>query len=796
MPDRVISVPQAAQIATRIKNKFDTVNGRLGGQKIGTEFEWEIGSLTPGRGTVTTSATRIRSKFIPVTNGTHITLSAPTNRLLVYCYDANKLYVSDSPWLEYNEYTIDNVNVAYVRILIRKGTSNTTIVDSEVEGLASGLAISYSVPFEVYTELRSVVTDTEKLNSRLDELDSFSREWSVETKTVSVSVTVGHEVGGSTQHLIDVNIPAGKEFTFIINGESGILTKYALYANGSKINSSCDFGTKYTFTASADITYIGIYAIASWATSTGTVNAVLEVLTYNENSLEVQKADKAELVGYVSKELMQKCKIVHQEASPNKWNPETAVNGMVHTDGRLLTGGPYDNYCHESIGHVNEGDVITGYLLASPYGVIQRIAAYDANGNVVSSAGATEVRTYTVPAGVASLTITVSDIRSESCMILVNADEAPTQFMPYAEEADFYVATEGFWEPVKPTINLPKKIYAVVGFELNIYFENIVEDWTKYDWNVDCTVGKQMERGYQITPTASDVGTKTLTITATDEYGNVNTVIASLVITAATAGSGTKSVLVLGDSTTANGIVIEKLHADFDGGSMSVNTLGTRGTSPYNHEGRSGWKLNDYFTKEYIDYTDDRGHVANPFYNPSTQTFDAAYYFANSGIAVPDFFIINMGVNDVFSFTSDTALNAGIDQFISYVDAAITSIKAAAPNTKICICCTIPPNHSQDAFGKAYACGQTRNRCKRNNTLLVDRIIEEYDGRESENIYMIPIHTNLDTVYNMGMETLPVNARNTDITYQSPILNGGVHPMTSGYWQIADVYTAFIKAHA
>jgi hypothetical protein len=29
MPDRVISVPQATQIATKIKNKFDKVNGRL-----------------------------------------------------------------------------------------------------------------------------------------------------------------------------------------------------------------------------------------------------------------------------------------------------------------------------------------------------------------------------------------------------------------------------------------------------------------------------------------------------------------------------------------------------------------------------------------------------------------------------------------------------------------------------------------------------------------------------------------------------------------------------------------------
>ena len=32
MPDRVISVPQATQIAQKIKNKFDTVNGRLAQQ--------------------------------------------------------------------------------------------------------------------------------------------------------------------------------------------------------------------------------------------------------------------------------------------------------------------------------------------------------------------------------------------------------------------------------------------------------------------------------------------------------------------------------------------------------------------------------------------------------------------------------------------------------------------------------------------------------------------------------------------------------------------------------------------
>ena len=422
-----------------------------------------------------------------------------------------------------------------------------------------------------------------------------------------------------------------------------------------------------------------------------------------------------------------------------------------------------------------------------------RYAFYKSDKTFISGGlilGSSGLQTFTSPANAAYM---VASFSTTAYNIMVAQIDTVIPFEPYT----LYIAPQYINMGSKAKLNLPAKVYGTVGIELNIYFENITEDWKKYDWNVGCTVGKQMERGYQITPTASDVGTKTLTITATDEYGNVNTVITSLIITAATAGSGqSRSIIVLGDSTTNNGTVIEKLNTNFSSDVMNVTTLGTRGTAPNNHEGRSGWKLDDYFTKEYIDYTDGRGHVANPFYNPSTQTFDAAYYFANSGIAVPDFFIINMGVNDVFSFTSDTALNAGIDQFISYVDAAITSIKAAAPNTKICICCTIPPNHSQDAFGKAYACGQTRNRCKRNNTLLVDRIIEEYDGRESENIYVIPIHTNLDTVYNMGMETLPVNARNTDVTYQSPVLNGGVHPVASGYWQIADVYTAFIKAHA
>ena len=153
-----------------------------------------------------------------------------------------------------------------------------------------------------------------------------------------------------------------------------------------------------------------------------------------------------------------------------------------------------------------------------------------------------------------------------------------------------------------------------------------------------------------------------------------------------------------------------------------------------------------------------------------------------------------MGINDVFLSDSDDAVLAKIKTCKTQCDAIITSLKNAVSGIKIGIAITIPPNRSQDAFGKAYGCGQTRDRYKSNNLMFVQAIIDAYDDKESDGIYLVPVFTNLDTTYNMGLETTPVNARNTAVTYESPIANGGVHPAESGYKQLADVYMAFIKA--
>lgn len=386
-----------------------------------------------------------------------------------------------------------------------------------------------------------------------------------------------------------------------------------------------------------------------------------------------------------------------------------------------------------------------------------------------------------------------SDVTSKMSYAQFEKGSLPTSYEPYG----VHLGEE--YAPISNNfiVNLPSKIYALVGEELNIFFDNIVSSHdTDYTFDVTCNKGIQLERCYRITPIAEDVGTYSFSIRVTSKNGGTVTKSASLIITDAYAGNNvSKSIIILGDSTTNNGQVIVKLHEDFSEDVMSITTLGTRGTMPNNHEGRSGWDFAQYFTRA-VDAVDPT--VLNPFYNPDTQTFDASYYFGNSGISVPDWFFINLGINDVFYYASDDDVKSAFSLLFQRYDAMIASVKDANASIKVGLALTIPPNYSQDAFGKAYKCGQTRDRYKRNNAMWVAKMIEKYDGRESDGIYLIPIHTNLDTIYNMGFEATPQrqNARNEDATYNQPIANGGVHPVISGYWQVADIYHAFLKAHA
>lgn len=480
--------------------------------------------------------------------------------------------------------------------------------------------------------------------------------------------------------------------------------------------------------------------------------------------------------------------------SSNLINPSDNVAGQYvnQSNGAFGNGASYTRTTYIEI----EPD--TSYVIKSGMNRIVsiRCAFYDISKAFISNSGALleNASYYVVTSPSTAYYMVISaDTFYFPMMIRKSTTDAPYEPYDLAYIKPEYVVAD----VDSALLNVPSKIYATSGIELNVYFEDITENWKDYAWNVDCAKGMQLERGYQITPVDADDGTYTLTFTISpkNNLSVSRSISTSLIVTAKSAKSGvTKSVIILGDSTTNNSTSVEKLHENLVGDGLTINTLGTRGTSPNLHEGRPGWRFSSYFAPPNAG--DIAAGIENPWYNPTSKTFDASYYFSQTGVSKPDWFFINLGINDMFGLLNDEALKKQIDTCITLCGSMIASMNDASPSTKIAVCYTIPPNDMQDSFGKAYACGQTRDRYKHNNATWVNAMISEYDGREDDGIYTIPIHTNLDTVYNMGMETLPVNSRNTTVTYESPIGNGGVHPAESGYWQIADVYTAFLKANA
>lgn len=413
------------------------------------------------------------------------------------------------------------------------------------------------------------------------------------------------------------------------------------------------------------------------------------------------------------------------------------------------------------------------------------LSAWDEDGNYLPYDVEQNVSSFTAKEHTArvALTIMLYSGASQVANAYVSTTACPASFVPYSEydmhsaKSDIDALKSG---GISLNVNLPNKIYAVIGSELNIYFDNIINaDASEYHINVDCSIGEQLERCYRVSPTA--VGSYSLTITY-EKNGAETSATTTLVVTNAdTTNEQTVKVIVIGDSTTNGGVAVHKLMDDASGKRITVSLLGTRGDAPYLHEGRSGWTAYNYVNVQ----TD--GTYTNAFYNPSTHTFDFAYYLSNNNIDDPDLVIINLGINDVFNPTNDTDLATAISTYLACIEDMIDSIQSAVSTAKIGIAITIPPNYSQDAFGKAYGCGQSRARYKVNNNELGKNIISNFVGRTSENVYVFPIHTNLDTKYNMATEQTQVNSRNEE-TYTSPTGYASVHPATSGLWQVADVY--------
>lgn len=199
-----------------------------------------------------------------------------------------------------------------------------------------------------------------------------------------------------------------------------------------------------------------------------------------------------------------------------------------------------------------------------------------------------------------------------------------------------------------------------------------------------------------------------------------------------------------------------------------------------------------------IAYSSSSTTSTNPFYNPdpTVKKFDIGYYLSQTGQTLidNDWIFFQLGINDVFGITSQTDAVNKTNTMLSQMTEIIDNIHTYNANIRIGLVVTFPPA-GQDAFGTNYSLGQTSEKYTKTGLLTWQKkLIETFDNTTSWNskTYLVSAHLNIDTEYNYPSSQVAPNARysgSLTVDFQS----NGVHPASSGYAQIADMYAGLIK---
>jgi hypothetical protein len=325
-------------------------------------------------------------------------------------------------------------------------------------------------------------------------------------------------------------------------------------------------------------------------------------------------------------------------------------------------------------------------------------------------------------------------------------------------------------ESYNVSIHLQDTYTVCVGKQMNFYYDNFIQTTRPNDiyYAVTSTLSSfgQKDNQIQFTPTASDIGTKTITIKV-KAFGS-NKVLATKTINinvlADTPLTTAKKVMFIGDSLTNAGTIQGTVKEMFGSNLILYGTL-TDGT--YNNEGRSGFSAYQYVsTQSYNGFT-------NAFYNPSTSTFDFAYYITNN----PNFSDVNvvnifLGRNDGYE-----------SNFADYIDIIIASIHSYNPNIIVTVmtCYNTAKLHNGNIATDEYRASTFIG-----NTYLYSK----FSNRESEKIYIVPSHLNLDTLYDFPHTTEAVSARNPETKMTVTDL---IHPNSYGYKKMADVWYSYFQ---
>jgi hypothetical protein len=303
-------------------------------------------------------------------------------------------------------------------------------------------------------------------------------------------------------------------------------------------------------------------------------------------------------------------------------------------------------------------------------------------------------------------------------------------------------------------LHMPPYIYFVEGKKYEIFFRNlfISNHISTYTIGVLTDLqGTQTADAWSLTPTAAMAGEHPMTIQVKDAAGKILASASSVIRIAPAqtpASVSAKKIIIMGHSLVDQGIMPYYLRQMTDEtGNPTITHHGTRiSWSDFltHHEGKGGssWK---YFAHEAESPLVKNGQINIRNYFDSVVCVNCN----------PDYFVIQLDIND---FLVSGLLNGTTQQeardFIEAIYQAdilpiINAIRTTSPNTKIGICYTPPANDRPNVFLNHFGPVSILNntfRWKKITNTIYNKYTEYFDGRESENIYLLPIHLGVDNI--------------------------------------------------
>lgn len=337
-------------------------------------------------------------------------------------------------------------------------------------------------------------------------------------------------------------------------------------------------------------------------------------------------------------------------------------------------------------------------------------------------------------------------------------------------------------------LTLPPEVFAVVGVETSIYYDNVVltETPEAYRFEVSCDIGAAGERRWTLLPTSANVGNHPLTVIVRDgadeEVGRAATVLR--VVPADAGGGRSIRLLIVGDSLTHGTIYANEIARLLSlPGNPDWTMLGThrpsRAAEGVAHEGYGGWTWKR-FASHYEPNPDGTYRKrSSPFVylgEDGKPVLDLKRYFDEECDGQrPDYVTILLGINDCFGANPEDVdkMDTSIDGMLFQADRLLAAFREVAPDAEIGICLTPPPNAREEGFEANYKGKYHRWGWKRIQHRLVQREMSHFAGREG--LFLVPVQLNLD----------PVDGYPT---------NNGVHPNEAGYKQIGVSIYSWLKA--